>query len=111
VDIKRRELRRESDKLVRNHLYLKLSKAKENYRKEQQDGRSNIANSALGHLRSTYFAVKQLALEVLDKQRSQQDKEFSITLWASSSVILSDKHLRTGFSAPLILIERLSLEP
>ncbi|EPF2931158.1 tetratricopeptide repeat protein [Vibrio navarrensis] len=50
--------------------------------KEEQKARSNIAESAIGHLRSTYYAVKQLSIEVMQKQYENRDNEnFNTTLW------------------------------
>lgn len=52
------------------------------YVDEEKKARSNIAESAIGHLRSTYYAVKQLSLEVMQKQYENSDNAvFNTTLW------------------------------
>ncbi|MCG7563474.1 hypothetical protein [Pseudoalteromonas sp. McH1-42] len=49
---------------------------------EEQKARANIAESAIGHLRSTYYAVKQLSLEVMQKQyENKENTNFHTTLW------------------------------
>lgn len=58
-------------------------KEKQAFQEEARKSRESTADSAIGHLRSSYLAVKKLELEVLGKarQHSKEDSSFHIVLW------------------------------
>jgi len=57
------------------------SQDREAFRNEQAVARGNTADAAIGHLRSSYLAVKKLELSVLDQQRRLKDEKFELVVW------------------------------
>lgn len=51
------------------------------FKQEERESRGNIADAAVGHLRSSYLAVKKLELSVLDQQRKLENDRFNLVIW------------------------------
>ena len=54
---------------------------RQTFKDEGREYREATADAAVGHLRSSYLAVKKLSLGVLDQQRGQRDEKFGLVLW------------------------------
>jgi tetratricopeptide (TPR) repeat protein len=76
--------------LTRNY---STRKDREAFKEEGRETRENTADVAVGHLRSSYLAVKKLLLSVLEQQRLQNEDRGKLVLWG---ITLSLEQIRLG---------------